>query len=131
VDLARGTSAAGLSEKIVDAAKAWLGVPYFYGGTSFAGVDCSALVQKIYQESGIELPRTSQEQFRMGVGVPRSQLRAGDLVFFSTSGPGASHVGIYIGNQEFVSATRNYVEIQSLDQDYWNRTYRGSRRVIP
>jgi cell wall-associated NlpC family hydrolase len=118
-----------LSEKIVQSAKSWVGVPYHYGGNTTHGVDCSGLVQNIYRGHGIELPRTSQEQFRMGVGIPLSQLKLGDLVFFSTSGPGASHVGIYIGNKEFISATRVKVEIQSMEQSYWNRTYRGSRRI--
>ena len=127
----RGNQDMGLSERIVDSSKAWLGVPYRYGGVTVEGVDCSGLVQNVFKQNGVELPRTSQEQFRSGVGVPSSQLKLGDLVFFSTSGPGASHVGIYIGNQNFVSATREKVEIQSLDQEYWNRTYRGSRRVIP
>lgn len=127
----RGGNNEGLPEKIVKTAQSWLGVPYYYGGTTPKGVDCSGLVQNIYKQNGVELPRTSQEQFRSGVGVPSSQLKTGDLVFFSTSGAGASHVGIYIGNQEFVSATREKVEIQSLNQTYWNQTYRGSRRVIP
>jgi cell wall-associated NlpC family hydrolase len=128
--LNRGSSPLELTEQIINSAKTWIGVPYLYGGTTRQGVDCSALVQNIYKGYGVELPRTSQEQFRTGVGVPLSQLIPGDLVFFSTSGPGASHVGIYIGNQEFVSATRNKVEIQSIDKPYWSRTYRGSRRVI-
>lgn len=127
----RGSNNEGLSEKIVKTAQSWLGVPYYYGGTTPKGVDCSGLVQNVFKQNGVELPRTSQEQFRSGVGVPSSQLKMGDLVFFSTTGSGASHVGIYIGNQEFVSATREKVEIQSLDQTYWNQTYRGSRRVVP
>lgn len=127
----RGSSNEGLSEKIMKTAQSWLGIPYHYGGTTSKGVDCSGLVQNVFKQYGIELPRTSQEQFRFGIGVPSSQLKSGDLVFFSTSGAGASHVGIYIGNQEFVSATRKNVEIQSLNQTYWNQTYRGSRRVIP
>ncbi len=131
IPLNRGGQDMGVSERIVDSVKAWIGVPYFYGGITVEGVDCSGLVQNVFKQNEIELPRTSQEQFRSGVGVPRSQLKPGDLVFFSTSGSGASHVGIYIGDENFVSATREQVEIQSLRQEYWNSTYRGSRRVVP
>lgn len=127
----RGGQDKGVSERIVDSVKAWIGVPYLYGGATVEGVDCSGLVQNVFRQNGMELPRTSQEQFRSGVGVPRSQLKPSDLVFFSTSGSGASHVGIYIGDENFVSATRKQVEIQSLNQEYWNSTYRGSRRVVP
>ncbi|MDI6813336.1 MAG: C40 family peptidase [Desulfitobacteriaceae bacterium] len=115
---------------IVQHALSWRGVPYAWGGESRAGIDCSALVQTVYQKAGVEMPRTSYEQFRMGVGLPKNQLLPGDLVFFSTNGPGASHVGIYLGEQKFISATSHRVEIQSLDTLYWKRAYRGSRRAI-
>jgi lipoprotein Spr len=131
ITLNRGGQDKGVSERIVDSTKAWIGVPYLYGGVTVDGVDCSGLVQNVFKQNGIELPRTSQDQFRSGMGVPRSQLKPADLVFFSTSGSGASHVGIYIGDENFVSATREQVEIQSLKQEYWNSTYRGSRRVVP
>ncbi len=115
---------------IVQHALSWRGVPYAWGGESRAGIDCSALVQTVYRKAGVEMPRTSYEQFRMGVGLPKNQLLPGDLVFFSTNGPGASHVGIYLGEQKFISATSHRVEIQSLDTLYWKRAYRGSRRTI-
>jgi cell wall-associated NlpC family hydrolase len=66
----------------------------------------------------------------MGVGIPKAHLQPGDLVFFNTNGAGASHVGIFLGNGQFISATKNCVEIQDLDQPYWAKTYRGSRRVL-
>lgn len=119
-----------LSGKVISLAMSWEGVPYLYGGKSRSGVDCSALVQIVFQQIGIELPRTSYEQFRMGIGVPKANLLPGDLVFFSTSGSGASHVGIYIGDGNFISATRHNVEVQSLESTYWENSYRGSRRVI-
>jgi len=93
-------------------------------------VDCSGLVQRVFREQGIVLPRTSYEQFREGVGVPKAKLEPGDLVFFNTNGAGASHVGIYLGHREFISATRHCVEKQSLDNPYWASTYRGSRRIL-
>ena len=119
-----------LRNEIVSSVLTWEGIKYKWGGQSRAGVDCSGLVQLVYGESGLKLPRTSYEQFRVGVGIPRSKLEPGDLVFFNTNGAGASHVGIYLGDGQFISETKNCVEIQSLDQPYWNKTYRGSRRVI-
>jgi lipoprotein Spr len=119
-----------LRDKIVSSVLCWEGIKYKWGGQTKAGVDCSGLVQRVYRDYGFELPRTSYEQFRVGVGIPRAKLEPGDLVFFNTNGAGASHVGIYLGEGQFISATRYRVEIQSLDQPYWNTTYRGSRRVI-
>lgn len=119
-----------LKNKIVASVLNWQGVPYRWGGRTRSGVDCSALVQRVYNENGISLPRTSYEQFRQGVGIAKSKLEPGDLVFFNTAGSGASHVGIYIGENNFISATKNCVEIQSLDSSYWAGNYRGSRRII-
>lgn len=115
--------------RFIQHALSWQGVSYLWGGNSRIGIDCSALVQRIYQSVGILLPRTSYEQFRVGVGVAKQNLLPGDLVFFSTGGYGASHVGIYLGGGDFLSATRRQVEIQSMDLPYWKSTYRGSRRV--
>jgi len=119
-----------LRDKIVSSVLDWQGIKYKWGGQTRAGIDCSGLVQRIYKEQGVMLPRTSFEQFRQGVGIPKSKLEPGDLVFFNTNGAGASHVGIYIGDGDFISATKHCVQIQSLEDPYWNKTYRGSRRVI-
>ncbi|CAA7602569.1 NlpC/P60 family [Acididesulfobacillus acetoxydans] len=115
---------------LIQHALTWLGVPYAWGGESRTGIDCSAFTQKAFAFVGIHLARTTYEQFREGVGVARSCLIPGDLVFFSTGGPGASHVGIYLGGGEFVSATRRQVEIQPLADPYWVKAYRGGRRVL-
>lgn len=117
-------------ESIVASSLLWQGVPYNYGGTTRAGVDCSAMVQLVFRENGIQLARGSYEQFRQGVGIPKSKLEPGDLVFFNTNGTSASHVGIYLGDSQFISATKNRVEIQPLDMPYWAKTYQASRRVI-
>jgi len=119
-----------LQEKIVAVALSWEGIQYRWGGRTKAGVDCSGLVQRVYREHGITLPRTSYEQFRAGVGIAKANLQEGDLVFFNTNGAGASHVGIYLGNGQFISATKSCVEIESLDHAYWASTYQGSRRVL-
>ncbi|WP_206810163.1 C40 family peptidase [Paradesulfitobacterium ferrireducens] len=118
-------------QELIEYARTWIGVPYLWGGESRTGIDCSALVQTVYVNYGITLPRTAKEQFREGEGVALTNLLPGDLVFFSTNGPGASHVGIYLGDGEFVSATRRQVEIQNLSQAYWRKAYRGSRRILP
>lgn len=120
-----------LRQELLEHARTWIGVPYLWGGEGRTGIDCSALVQKVYAKYGITLPRNSQEQFRQGEGVALVNLLPGDLVFFSTNGPGASHVGIYLSDGEFLSATRRQVEIQSLDSPYWQKAYRGSRRILP
>lgn len=120
-----------LRQELLEHARTWIGVPYIWGGEGRTGIDCSALVQKVYAKYGISLPRNSREQFRQGEGVALANLLPGDLVFFSTNGPGASHVGIYLSDGEFLSATRRQVEIQSLDSPYWQKAYRGSRRILP
>lgn len=119
-----------IKDKIQSSSLSWQGIRYQWGGRTKAGVDCSGLVQRVFMENGIQLPRCSYEQFKVGVGIPKANLELGDLVFFNTNGTGASHVGIYLGDEQFISATKNCVEIQSLDQPYWAKAYRGSRRVI-
>lgn len=119
-----------LTEKIIATSLSWQGVPYKHGGTTRQGVDCSALVQAVFKENGIMLSRSSYHQFREGVGIPKENLKPGDLVFFNTNGTLASHVGIYLGDNQFISATKNCVEIQDLDMPYWAKTYHASRRVL-
>ncbi|MGI5902227.1 MAG: C40 family peptidase [Desulfitobacteriia bacterium] len=116
--------------KIVSSALTWQGVRYCWGGETKKGVDCSGLVQQVFAEHGIQLPRTSYDQFRKGVGIPKAKLEAGDLVFFNTNGSGASHVGIYIGEGNFISATKYGVRVESLEEPYWLKTYRGSKRIL-
>jgi cell wall-associated NlpC family hydrolase len=106
------------------------GVPYKYGGTNPAtGLDCSAFTQMVFANSGVKLPRTAAMQFRMGEGVAKSGLQPGDLVFFSTNGPGASHVGIFLGEGQFISTTNKGVSVQDMNDNYWGKYYRGARRV--
>jgi lipoprotein Spr len=115
---------------VVASVLTWEGAAYKWGGRSRSGVDCSGLVQRVFLENGIQLPRTSYEQFREGVGIPKTRLEPGDLIFFHTNGAGASHVGIYLGDNKFISAAKHCVQISSLDEHYWAEHYRGSRRVI-
>ena len=94
-----------LREELVRSARSFLGVPYLWGGASMeTGFDCSGLTMTVYQLSGLDLPRTSREQFMAGNPVELSSLEKGDLVFFAPGGEKISHVGIYTGNGQFIHA---------------------------
>ena len=108
------------------------GAPYRNGGVNPAtGFDCSGFVKYVYEQHGVSLPREVREQFRVGKNVDRDQLEPGDLVFFTTVSPGASHVGIMIGGDQFVHAPseRGVVRVESLSQQYWATRYIGAKRV--
>jgi cell wall-associated NlpC family hydrolase len=107
------------------------GAPYRNGGIDPTGFDCSGFVRYVYGQHGVAVPREVREQFRMGKTVDRDQLEPGDLVFFSTVAPGASHVGIMIGGDQFVHAPseRGVVRVESLNQSYWASRYIGAKRV--
>ena len=106
------------------------GAPYRNGGTTPEGFDCSGFVQYVFRQHGLVLPRETREQFRIGAGVSRTQLRPGDLVFFTTVAPGASHVGLVVGDDQFVHApsSRGVVRVERLSADYWRRRFVGARR---
>ena len=96
-----------LRANLVDTAGNYLGVPYLWGGASGAGFDCSGLTMAIYRLSGLQLPRSSRDQFAKGTPVPLDEIQKGDLLFFATGGSGAvSHVGIYIGGDTFIHAPK-------------------------
>jgi len=114
---------------LVRVAKTFLGVPYKLGGSTLRGIDCSALVKKIYEIFNIELPRTTREQFKIGKKVDMAQLEEGDLVFFKRYGNRA-HVGIYVGDNQFVHASSysREVKIDHLDTPYYSQRFlRGVR----
>jgi len=116
---------------LVRVAKTFLGVPYRLGGSSLRGLDCSALVKKIYEIFEISLPRTAREQSGVGKSVQRDDLQAGDLVFFKTRRSHAGHVGIYIGGGEFVHASshRREVRVDHLDAPYFSKRFLRGVRV--
>ena len=94
-----------LREELVRSARSFLGVPYLWGGASLdTGFDCSGLTMTVYQLCGLDLPRTSREQYLAGNPVELSTLEKGDLVFFAPGGDKISHVGIYAGNGQFIHA---------------------------
>jgi len=111
-----------------------VGIRYRYGGNSpEQGLDCSGLVRYVFREAGgPDLPRTSQEMSRRGEPVDKQDLQPGDLVFFNTLNRAFSHVGIYLGNNQFIhapSAGRN-VRVENMDMNYWKTRFNGARRVL-
>jgi peptidoglycan DL-endopeptidase LytE len=111
--------------------KTFLGVPYKLGGSTLKGIDCSAFVKKIYEIFKVELPRTTREQFSVGRKIEKDKLEEGDLVFFKRRGNSA-HVGIYIGENQFIHASsRNReVKIDHLDIPYFNTRFIKGVRVM-
>ena len=108
------------------------GTPYRNGGSDPAGFDCSGFVKYVLEQNGVAVPRTVTEQFRAGRQVTDAQLEPGDLVFFSTVSPGASHVGIAIGGDEFVHAPSGAgeVRVERMSAPYWSTRFVGARRVL-
>lgn len=118
-------------ERVTHTALRYIGVPYVWGGTSFGGVDCSGFVYAVFEHNGIDVPRTADSQFAVGRPISTRDLRPGDLVFFQTYAPGASHVGIYLGGGRFVHASASDgVRIDELSMDYYASRYIGARRLI-
>ncbi len=115
---------------LVKVAMAFLGAPYRLGGFSVRGMDCSGFVKKIYGLFDIELPRTAAEQSGVGIQVAKSDLSEGDLIFFKKKNR-ISHVGIYIGNNQFIHSASNNkgVRVDSLDSPYYKRHYKSAVRL--
>lgn len=113
-------------------ADAQIGRPYRWGGRSpEQGFDCSGLVHWAYGRVGVDLPRVVRDQQRVGRPVPAGDLAPGDLVFFSIEGGRISHVGVYVGDADFVHAPRRGKPVRrdSLDDPYWRERWNESRRV--
>ncbi|WP_181186164.1 C40 family peptidase [Alkalicoccus urumqiensis] len=125
------TSAAS-GQGIVQEAHNYMGTPYSFGGDTPAAFDCSGFVQHVYEQFGIDLPRTSRDQANAGTYVAKSDLRPGDIVFYQgTWRDGVSHNGIYIGNNQMIHASRSRgVSVVSLDNSYWAPKYHSARRII-
>lgn len=118
-------------DAIVREASKYKGVPYVFGGITPKGFDCSGYVQYVFKQLHASLPRTADIQAQEGVFLTQSQLKPGDLVFFSTYEAGASHVGIYAGNGKFWNATSSKgIMLCGLRDYYWGTRYYGARRVL-
>ncbi|MDR3709721.1 MAG: C40 family peptidase [Capsulimonadaceae bacterium] len=121
------------SGSVVQAAQAFEGTRYRFGGTSRSGFDCSGFTRYILgNTAGVEIPRTAVEQYYNGKPIDRDDMQPGDLVFFrNTYKPGISHVGIYVGDGKFVHAANSHkgVVVEHLDTPYYAHRFAGARRV--
>lgn len=116
---------------IIATGKQYIGVKYVYGGTTPSGFDCSGFVQYVFAKNGVSLPRVSRDQYHVGTSVSFSNLKAGDLVFFSLAKNGVvDHMGIYVGNGQFINASSSKgVTIYTLGT-YWKSAFVGAKRVL-
>lgn len=121
-------------QEIASYALQYDGYKYSYGSASPAvGFDCSGFAYYVYGQFGYSLPRTAHWQYKEGTAVSKEELRPGDLVFFTTDGSGSvSHVGIYVGDNQFINATTTGkgVRIDGFDNTYWSNAYIGAKRIV-
>ena len=118
---------------VLEKAETLIGIPYSWGGNTPAqGLDCSGFVRYVYEKAtGILLPRVSSQISRQGVAIAQTDLHPGDLVFFNTTRGRATHVGIYVGENQFIHAPKKgaFVRVESMKSAYWTHRYYGARRV--
>jgi cell wall-associated NlpC family hydrolase len=116
---------------LVGTALALRGIPYRDGGSDPSGFDCSGFTQYVFAQHGLVLPREVRDQFRLGKAVKPEELAAGDVIFFTTTGPGPTHVAIAIGGDQFVHApsTTGVVRVERLGSSYWAPRYLGAKRI--
>jgi len=123
-----------LRSEIVRTAKSFLDVPYRWGGASpVRGFDCSGFSMTVYQLNGLNMPRSSKAQWKVGMPINRDQLSKGDLVFFATTGSGeVSHVGIYLGENNIIHAPGwgKKIRIDSLSKKYYRRHFVGMKSYL-
>jgi cell wall-associated NlpC family hydrolase len=130
----RITASASASE-VIQKAESYLGVPYRYGGINENGIDCSGLTRKSYSITGVELPRSADDQSKFGAKVRRSDLAPGDLVFFSAKNNGKiDHVGLVteVNGDDVVfihASSSNGVRYDKLNEGYWKNLFKLGRRV--
>lgn len=125
------SSSSSKASAIISTAKKYIGVKYVWGGTTPSGFDCSGYTQYVFAQQGISLPRVSRDQYSVGSSVSFENLKAGDLVFFSLDEDKViDHVGIFIGNGQFINASSSKgVTIYTLGS-YWKSYYIGAKRVL-
>ena len=117
---------------LISTAKSYIGVPYQFGGTTPKAFDCSGYLQYIFAKQGISIPRTADEQYKLGLRTKTSkELVPGDLVFFETYEKGASHCGLYLGGGEFIhTSSSKGVRIDKLTDEYWSPRYLGGKHIV-
>ncbi|WP_102273660.1 C40 family peptidase [Cytobacillus massiliigabonensis] len=122
----------GNYDRLMAQAKKYIGLPYKYGGTTASGFDCSGYTQYVMKALGLNLPRTTSGQYGAGESISKDNLRIGDLVFFVTYKKGPSHVGIYIGDNQFIhsSTSKGIITTDLDDPHYFGPRYIGARRVL-
>ncbi|MBE6344771.1 MAG: NlpC/P60 family protein [Spirochaetaceae bacterium] len=123
-------------KEMVEYSKQFVGVPYVYGGIDKNGVDCSGLIYIVAKESiGVQLPRTTSALYASVRVVADDKKEPGDILFFKTVGTKISHVGLYLGNNQFIHAASSGpntgVIVSSLNEEYWKRTYIGAGKFLP
>jgi len=130
-DDVRAAEPVTIQPAVVSLALSLRGTPYRNGGSDLAGFDCSGFVQWVFAQQGLALPREVKQQYRVGRDIDTGDIQAGDLVFFETVSPGASHVGIALGGGEFVHApsSRGVVRVERFTSGYWADRWVGARRV--
>ena len=130
VEEPKAEEASELGWKLVAEAKKYIGVPYVWCGSSPSGFDCSGFTQYVARACGVSINRTAANQWKNGTYVEKSDLQPGDLVFFSnTYKKGVSHVGIYVGNGQFLHASDDGIAYGNLNSEYYTNHYYGARRL--
>src|SRR5205823_4490932 len=116
---------------LIDTALSLRGAPYRNGGSDPKGFDCSGFTQWVFAQHGVALPREVDDQFKAGKKIGQDDLKPGDLVFFHTVSRGASHVGIFVADDQFVHApsSKGVVRVESINSSYWARRFVGARRL--
>lgn len=130
-DPSQAPAAGSIGEQIVAFAEQFLGTPYVWAGSSPSGFDCSGFVSYVFKNFGYTVNRTAASMYTNGVAVDKSELQIGDAVFFASSSESIGHVGIYIGDGEFIHSSSGcgYVTISGLNESYYSRMYVGARRI--
>lgn len=129
----KGTATSDMGAVAARTAERFVGIPYRWGGDNVVeGMDCSGFVRAVYNLCGVNIPRTSAEQFRTGDRVAREALKDGDLVFFGASSDRINHVGIYVGNGRFVHAPRrgDEIKVSAIDEKYFSERFVGAKRYF-
>jgi cell wall-associated NlpC family hydrolase len=121
-------AAASNVQEIIGEARKYIGAPYLWGGNTPSGFDCSGFVKYVFAKFGVSLPRTTETQWT--ATTPVNSPSIGDLVFFQTYKTGPSHVGIYLGNNQFISAASSGVTISNMTSSYWGPRYLGARKAF-